>query len=292
MRSEQEILDLILKIAREDERIRAVWMTGSRTNPNVAKDIFQDYDVVFAVRETKLFYENPDWVSVLGDRLYGQLPDLVDRNLGMDVDFDRGFTWLMQFRDGVRVDLRLLPVDAAGEAVLADRLCVVLLDKDGVLPPVPATTDADHWVRRPSAAAFAAVCNEFWWCLNNVAKGLWREEPTYVQEALGVCRGELLMLLNWKVGFETDFRVSTGKASKALPKYLSEDLWARLLDTYTRATVDDMRRGALVMADLFDDVARELETRWGMPYDEVEAWASFGFLKHVSALPKDAPGVY
>ena len=34
MRSEQEMLDLILSIARRDDRIRVVIMNGSRANPN------------------------------------------------------------------------------------------------------------------------------------------------------------------------------------------------------------------------------------------------------------------
>ena len=44
MRSENEMYDLILDIAKNDVRIKAVYMNGSRTNENVPKDIFQDYD--------------------------------------------------------------------------------------------------------------------------------------------------------------------------------------------------------------------------------------------------------
>ena len=55
MRTEKEMYDLILNIANNDERIRAVYLNGSRTNPNVPKDIFQDYDVVYVVTETKPF---------------------------------------------------------------------------------------------------------------------------------------------------------------------------------------------------------------------------------------------
>ncbi|WP_343216395.1 aminoglycoside 6-adenylyltransferase [Clostridium simiarum] len=31
---------------------------------------------------------------------------------------------------------------------------------------------------------FWTCCNEFWWCLNNVAKGMWREEILYVMDTL------------------------------------------------------------------------------------------------------------
>ena len=34
MRSEQEMFDLILSFAKEEERVRAVVLNGSRANPN------------------------------------------------------------------------------------------------------------------------------------------------------------------------------------------------------------------------------------------------------------------
>ena len=62
MRTEKEMYDLIISIAQSDERIRAVYLNGSRTNPNVPKDIFQDYDVVYVVTETKPFIVDKDWI--------------------------------------------------------------------------------------------------------------------------------------------------------------------------------------------------------------------------------------
>ena len=52
MRSEDEMMKLILQVAEDDERVRAVYLNGSRTNPNAPKDCFQDYDVVYVVTET------------------------------------------------------------------------------------------------------------------------------------------------------------------------------------------------------------------------------------------------
>ena len=54
MRSEKEMLSLIEEIALEDENIRAAYLEGSRVNPNVTKDLFQDYDVVYIVETTGL----------------------------------------------------------------------------------------------------------------------------------------------------------------------------------------------------------------------------------------------
>lgn len=43
MRNENDMYDMLVNIAQQDERIKAVYMNGSRTNKNVLKDIFQDY---------------------------------------------------------------------------------------------------------------------------------------------------------------------------------------------------------------------------------------------------------
>lgn len=45
-RSEQEMLDLIIQTANEDDRVLAVMMNGSRADVHVKKDIYQDYDIV------------------------------------------------------------------------------------------------------------------------------------------------------------------------------------------------------------------------------------------------------
>ena len=71
MRSEKEMYELILRIAREDERIRAVYMNGSRTNSNAPKDIFQRGDEI-----EKLGLAIPPAASV-AQRLF---------NMGYDVD--------------------------------------------------------------------------------------------------------------------------------------------------------------------------------------------------------------
>lgn len=41
MRSEKEMLDLIINTANEDPRIRAAYLEGSRVNPTVQADIFR-----------------------------------------------------------------------------------------------------------------------------------------------------------------------------------------------------------------------------------------------------------
>ena len=63
MRTPQEILSMVLKIAQEDERIRAVTMGGSRANKNCPEDIYQDFDIVFHVKDCLLYTSEMLWMK-------------------------------------------------------------------------------------------------------------------------------------------------------------------------------------------------------------------------------------
>lgn len=86
---------------------------------------------------------------------------------------------------------------------------------------------------------YRCTCSEFWWCLNSVAKGLWREEIPYVQDMLNfVVRKQLEKMLSWKVGILTDFSVSVGKSAKYMYKWVSAQEWEKYLQTYCGADTE------------------------------------------------------
>lgn len=151
MRSEEQMYALFMEIARADDRIRAVYMNGSRTNPNVPKDIFQDYDIVYVVRDTQSFIEDKDWIHKFGKILYMQYPD---ENPEYPNDKDNHYGWLMQFEDGVRIDLTVQTIQFAREHIHDDKLCRILVDQENILPPVPEATDADYHVKSPPKHSF------------------------------------------------------------------------------------------------------------------------------------------
>jgi aminoglycoside 6-adenylyltransferase len=156
MRREKEMIDLILRIAREDERIRAVYMNGSRTNPNAPKDIFQDYDIVYVVTEIASFLNDERWISMFGDLIMIQEPDKLDQGIGLNMNFDRSYGYLVLFTDGNRIDLHIKTIESMLDGFMSDKLTLPLLDKDNCLPHIPAPTD-------------------------NVAKGIWRDELPYAK---------------------------------------------------------------------------------------------------------------
>ena len=276
MRDEATMYKLFMDIARQDERILAVYMNGSRTNVNAPKDIFQDYDIVFVVKETRSFIEDKDWILRFGKILYMQYPD---EHPDYPNDKKNHYGWLMQFEDGNRIDLTVQSVQYAKEHIGDDRLCRILLDKEGILPEIPEATDADYHVKKPSEVQFKACCNEFWWCTNNLAKGLCREEMPYVQDMANfVVRKQLEKMLSWKVGIQTNFTVSVGKSAKYLYKWLSKDEYQAYLDTYFDGNIEHAWTAILSMCDFFDSMARQVSKGLGYFYDADEGTAARSYL--------------
>lgn len=290
MRSEAQMFSLIRKTAEEDERIRAVYMNGSRTNKKVPKDIFQDYDIVYVVRETASFIAEKTWIDRFGERLFMQYPDDNPEEPG---DRENMYGWLIQFADGNRLDLHVETIAHAVDHIAKDRLCEILLDKDGMLPVMPEATDEDYWVKRPSEMTYLCCCNEFWWCLDNVAKGLFREELLYVQDMVNFhVRKQLETVLAWKIGILTEFGVSIGKSGKYMHRWLSEAEWQSYLSTYFRAQEAEAWEAVMEMCTLFEQTALFVGEALGYQYNEQEGTNCRRYLEHVRVLPKDAVEIY
>lgn len=288
MRSEQEMLDLILGVAQADERIRAVIMNGSRTDLHAPRDIFQDYDVVYVVTDVAAFINAPAWIDCFGERMIMQLPD----TMGNAPPADGSFAYLMQFVDGNRIDLTLFPL-AGLDRMARDSLSVLLLDKDGGIAPFDPPHDGGYLPSPPTAKEFADCCNEFWWVATYVAKGLWRDEITYAKFMQDqVMRDQLMKMLVWFIGVKTDFTRTPGKYGKYFRRYLEPELWAMLEQSYADANSDRTWDSLFVMAALFRRAAQTVATHFGYEYPQGDDERVSAHLAHVRRLPKDAQEIY
>ncbi|MCP8967811.1 aminoglycoside 6-adenylyltransferase [Ectobacillus ponti] len=274
MRTEQDMMNLILSTAREDERIRAVILGGSRTNPDAPKDQFQDYDIIYIVRDIDSFTADHSWVDRFGPRIMMQMPEA---KVLPPADNTGHFIYLMQFQDGNRIDLTLMP---EGRLLQLDSLNVLLLDKDGSIPPLQAPSNRDYLVKPPSAQQFADICNEFWWICLNISKGLWRRELPYAMFMYEqINRNVLLTMLNWSVGVRTDFTVSTGKAGKYLERYLTPEEWREFTATYTDADYEHIWQALFGMCDLFRKQAVFVAEHFGFAYPHEDDARVMAYMK-------------
>ena len=289
MRSEQVMLDLILNVAEQDDNIRAVIMNGSRVNPQAKKDPFQDFDIVYFVREVEPYKRNKAFIKPFGELMILQTPeDMVDP----PPDNDGHYTYLMQFLDGNRIDLSLCALETI-PALIADSLTIVLLDKDHLIPELPPPSDHDYLPQRPTAKLFDDCCNEFWWVSVYAAKGLWRDELTYTKQMLDVyVREQLMKMLVWYFGVRTDFQRSPGKMGKYFKECLEPDLWRHLESTYANAEPDQIWESLFTMGDLFRQTARYVAKHFGFEYPEQDDKNVTNYLHHIRKLPQTAKSIY
>jgi len=254
MRTEQEMFDLLCGVAKADERIRAVYMNGSRANFNVRKDQYQDYDIVYVVKETESFLIDKSWIAVFGDAAMVQEPDSNDLGWGQNADFSRSYCWLILFKDGNRIDLQIQTIEVMADVYKNDSLTVPLLDKDFILPAIPPTNDKGYWVQKPTKSAYDGCCNEFWWCLNNVAKGIIRDQLSYAMQMYNrIVHIELDKMLEWYIGAKNEFSVSVGMWGKYYKNYLPTDLYKAYSRTYS--DFDNLWAAVFEACDLFRTVA-------------------------------------
>lgn len=264
MRSEQQMMDLILSVAQSDERVRVVGMEGSRTNPNVPKDVFQDYDVSFVVTDMASFMGDDAWLDVFGERLIMQKPEAMEM---FPPDLGGWFSYLMQFEDGNRIDLMLVPLEELDKYLKHDKLLRILLDKDGRVGAPPEPSDEDYHVKKPTAQMFDDCCNEFWWVSTYVVKGLCRREILFAIEHLNsYVRPMLMQMLAWQVGTETEFALSVGKAYKYLDKYVSEETMQQFLASCENGSYEQVWSALFICFSLFRESSAVVAQRLGFAY--------------------------
>lgn len=262
MRNETEIFSLVLDFSKKDERIRLVTLEGSRARPDSSRDCFQDYDVSYFVSELGSFEENNAWLDYFGPRLIMQQPE---------APFEEGFSYLMLFEDGNRLDLFVLPLSQWADYAAKEPSVQVLLDKDQRLSSDFHLQADVYQTHLPTAEVFAKACNEFWWVSTYVVKGLCRGEYLYATAHFEqIVRQELLKVLAWRAVYQAGHSLDLGKAYKFLPDFLDEDTERRLQSTYDLSNENSIWQALLTSQALYLEVSQELAGALDYPFSSSE----------------------
>ena len=254
-RSEAQMLRLILQTAKTLQ-VKAVAMSGSRTCPNVPKDEFQDYDVVYIVDDLDNLTSDLSWLNQFGKRIIEQEVSLGNRCL-----------YLMLFEDGNRIDLTLCPKEHIQEWVDSEAGFTVLEDTENLFElyfPNPER----YWITPATETDFEKACNEFWWVSAYVVKGICRKKVIYATDHLyGICQQELLKVLAWQVASDKE-TVDVGKNYKNLFNYLpaeKEKEFSKFLDF---SSLDKITQSLFATMELFHQEAQYLAQKMGFGYDK------------------------
>ena len=126
-----------------------------------------------------------------------------------------------------------------------------------------------------------------------MVKGLWRGETLYARFMLDqVLRNELMRMLTWYVGQQTEFTRNLGAFWKDLRRYLKPELWDQLERTFADASAEHTWEALFAMCDLFRTAALAVSRHSGFEYPRDSDIRVEAHLRHVRALPRDAAEMY
>ena len=270
MRTKEEMLKLIMDVAIKDERIRAVTMEGSQVSKNATHDRYSDFDISYVVSDIREFTKDHKWIEIFGDILIVQCP-MDWYNQPYDYAGHDNFAYLIQFKDGNRIDLTLNDVLNIEKQQSYCEPRMVLLNKDDFKELKQITDESVFYIQKPSEMEYYNTCNEFRWLSIYISKGLCREEIYYAKYAYDVLVMEMFIkMLNWKIGVDHDFDVTTGNHSKYLKRFLRAEEMERFHGIFPNGTYEDIWSKLFVMYDYFAELAEYVGQALGYDFDAKE----------------------
>jgi len=281
MRQEKQVMQEILDFANNEDRVRAVMMNGSRININAPKDIMQDYDIVFFIRniEEASYKTNQQWIDKFGELVIMQQNDFEDDS----------YIFLMQFKDGVRIDLSFRDIKNIREFVREDTLSKILLDKDNMDIELPSPNDSMYHVKQPSKEDFEETLNEAWWIQTYVAKAIWRDELPLAKYMFDVILIDCIRkLLSWHIGEKHSWNINVGKCGKWFKELLSQKMYNDFINLYPTHDYDEMWQSLFDSGRFIQIIGKELAEKLGYIYPLQDDINVTEYMEKVKALPKDS----
>ena len=249
----------IVDIAKRDTNIRGVLLYGSRANPGIQPDSYQDYDIYYIVENREAF----DF-SVFKNVVLRFVPSQVYPEL-----FPNEITHLMLFETGDRVDLTITTLKDFKEREHTFEFCKCLLDKDGQLSEFNLNNHDGFCVKPIDKTTFSNTCAEFFWEIQNVVKGLKREQLSYAMFLRDITLRDMLnRMIDTYIGIMTEYSVSVGLLGKCRKSFLPKQYYDIYVKTYLSNTADDVWSSLFYMVDLFSLLGKHIAEKNNWNYSE------------------------
>jgi aminoglycoside 6-adenylyltransferase len=255
-------LDKVLEVAKNNDSVRLVVMNGSRVNPNIIPDGYQDYDIVFYVDNYQEFIKDLSFVGKYGEILVEQTTK--DQRDGFET-IKNSFVYMAQYKDGKRLDLTVRDIKFALEDFENDSLSKVLLDKEG-LNLISNPNESSYYVKEINQKDFDFCVNEFYWVCPYIAKGVKRGQLFYAIKHLDIIREELEIMIDWWIAKKNNYMISVGKCKSRYIELLPMDLYNHYVSTYPKLTEKEILKSLDNSIILFDYLANYLSKEYDFDY--------------------------
>lgn len=266
----ENLMEKILDRALSDHRIRLVMLNGSRANLNGDIDAMSDLDIVYYVNDFESIVNDQSFFTSLGDILISQEKH---EQLFPEKSIFLGYIYMMQFKDGTRLDLSVVSVDDLDESIQEKDYYKILLDKDNRLNNISLPNRDVFTISKPSAEYFQATVKQFYWVSLYVIKGVKREMYPYAIQHLDILREALEAMISWYIGCTFDWNKELGKAGKYYREYLSKDEYDLYITSYALANKASIYGALSNMMRLFktmsDGVSKKLKFDKKVSHEEI-----------------------
>lgn len=246
-----DVIEKIIKFVEKRNDLLYVIQNGSRVNPSVSPDEYADYDIIVGCSNPKKYIDSNEWIDEFGDLLIIQKNECQENDVSWPI-------FLMQFKDGLRIDLQYYPGDGI-KKYFEDSLSKIILDKNGIFKIQFEPSEKSYIVKKPNEEKYNREVNNFWWCLINVGKGLARNELTYsrfMYEA--IVRNNFLNIVGWYAGINNNWEINCGKFGKFINRYIDIDIWEQIEKTYFTDTIEEFWESIVNAGNLIKMMDRKI----------------------------------
>lgn len=266
MRSNKEMMDIIINIAKEDHNIISVIMSGSRVNAIDYVDEYSDYDIIYIVKNLRCYIEDKRWLEQFGDRLMMQEPDDWHSH-PYDITSQKPYSYLMQFKDGNRIDLTLVAMENYKGYLKGGEKRDLLYTKDASIKI--ESFESDYRTTLPTEKAFSDVMNEFLWVSLYVAKGLKRQQLLYAKSIYDqILIQQYFLMLKWWLVIKEDKDINFGPFNRFLLDYLTPDEVERIKLLMPNGYEEDIKHKTIALFKAFNTLSIKVADHMGFTYRE------------------------
>lgn len=281
-------LNQVIEWAAKQENIRAVLVTSSTTNPNAPVDIFSDLDIELVVNNQEEFLADNSWLANFGDII----TTIVEGTESFD---GRCASRMVLYQDYSKIDFLIFSVEKFREIVEPEELDAeydigykVMLDKDDLTAGMKPPTHTSFNIKRPTEEKFHWVLNNYWWDLTYVAKCLYRDELYFAKfMSEQVMRFEhQQVLLEWYIGAQHNWNVTTNKYGRLFKRYLSTDMWEKATSTLAAAGMEENWRALFAYISFGRELGQNLAAQLGYTYPTELDQRITAYVEHAYTLSK------
>lgn len=268
MQAREDKLKRITQWAKENNDVRAVLLTSSLASAIAPVDEFSDLDIELVFDDIGPYQFSSKWVWDFGKPIA-----MVEE----DETFFEGKNAMKMvlYDDHVKVDFKLYKKhefmqDAQKEELPEDWDVgyKALVDKDGITTALKPPTYQSVLINKPEEKRFNQLLNDFWWDMTYVAKCLKRDELFYAKfMSEDMMRTDYLVpLIEWYIGSEHGWNITTNKHGRLFKKYLPAGLWGKIEQTFSGSNLEENWKALFAYADVANLLGTAVAVRLGYNY--------------------------